>query len=54
MRSILDFEPSTYDEVVGQQCWKDAMMEDYESIMNNDVWEIVSRPNRKSIVTRGS
>ena len=29
MSSILDSKPSTYDEVVGQQCWKDAMMEEY-------------------------
>ena len=27
------------------------MIEEYESIMKNDVWEIVSRPDRKSIVT---
>ena len=49
--SILDSEPSTYDEAIGQQCWKDAMMEEYESIMKNDVWEIVPRPDGKSIVT---
>jgi hypothetical protein len=27
------------------------MMEEYESIMKNDVWEIVLRPQGKSIVT---
>ena len=26
-------------------------MEEYESIMKNDVWEIVSRPEGKSVVT---
>ena len=26
-------------------------MEEYESIMKNDVWEIVSRPNGKYVVT---
>ena len=51
MSSILDSEPSTYAEVASQQCWKDAMMEEYESIMKNDVWEIVSRPDGKSVVT---
>ena len=51
MSSILDSEPSTYDELVGQQCWKEAMMEEYESIMKNDVWEVVSRPDGKSVVT---
>ena len=51
MSNILDYEPSTYDEAAGQQCWKDAMMEEYESIVNNDVWEIVPRPDGKSVVT---
>jgi hypothetical protein len=34
-----------------QQVWKDAMMEEYQSIMKNDVWEIVLRPEGKSVVT---
>jgi hypothetical protein len=31
--------------------WKEAMMEEYQSIMKNDVWEIVPRPEGKSVVT---
>lgn len=27
------------------------MMEEYDSIMRNDVWEVVSRPVGKSVVT---
>jgi hypothetical protein len=27
------------------------MMEEYQSIMKNDVWYIVPRPKRKSVVT---
>jgi hypothetical protein len=27
--------------------WKEAMMEEYQSIMKNDVWEIVPRPKGK-------
>jgi hypothetical protein len=27
------------------------MMEEYQSIMKNDVWDIVPRPNGKSVVT---
>jgi hypothetical protein len=27
------------------------MMEEYNSIMNNDVWEVVPRPEGKSVVT---
>ena len=51
MSNIPDSEPSTYDVVVGQQYWKEAMMEEYESIMKNDVWEVVLRPDEKSEVT---
>jgi hypothetical protein len=31
--------------------WKDAMMEEYQSIMKNYVWDIVPRPERRSVVT---
>ena len=31
--------------------WKDAMIKEYRSIMKNDVWEVVSRPEKKSVVT---
>ena len=33
------------------QAWKDAMNEEYESIMKNDVWDVVPRPKDKSVVT---
>jgi hypothetical protein len=47
---IIDYEPSSYEEVAGQQVWKDSMMEEYQSIMKNDLWEIVSRPEGNSMV----
>ena len=31
--------------------WKDDMIKEYKSIMKNDVWDVVPRPNGKSIVT---
>ena len=31
--------------------WKDAMSEEYQSIMKNDVWDVVPRPEGKSVVT---
>ena len=43
MSHIIDANPSTYEEVVGQTICKDAMMEEYLSIMKNDVWEAVLR-----------
>jgi hypothetical protein len=37
MSNIIDSKPSSFEEAVGQQFWKDAMMEEYQSIMKNDV-----------------
>ena len=50
MSHIIDSEPTTYEDASRHQVWKDAMVEEYQSIMKNDVWEIVSRPEEKSIV----
>jgi hypothetical protein len=49
--SIRESKPSTFEEAAGRQVWRDAMMEEYNSIMKNDVWEIVPRPEGKSMVT---
>jgi hypothetical protein len=51
MSSIIDFDPSIFEEVVGQQVWRDAMMEEYRSIMKNDWWDIVLILERKYVVT---
>jgi hypothetical protein len=51
MSHIIDTEPSCYGEAAGQQVWKDAMTEEYQSILKNDVWDIVLRPEGKSVVT---
>jgi hypothetical protein len=52
MSSIIDSEPSSFEEATGQQVWKDAMMEEYRSIMKNDVWDIVPRPEGKFVYFR--
>ena len=31
--------------------WKDAMIEEYQSIMKNDVWDVVPKLEGKSVVT---
>ena len=51
MSHIIDAEPSSYEEAVGQSVWQDAMMEEYQSIMKNDVWDVVPRPKGKFVVT---
>lgn len=37
-------ETSTFREAAQHQVWVDAMVEEYSSIMTNDVWEVVPRP----------
>ena len=37
-------EPSSFEEAVDQRVWRDAMVEEYDSIMWNEVWEVVPRP----------
>ena len=43
-------EPSSFQEATQHQVWVDAMVEEYSSIMTNDVWELVPRPQEISIV----
>ena len=51
MTHIIDTEPSTYEEASRLQVWKDAMVEEHQSIMKNDVWEVVLRPEGKLVAT---
>jgi len=34
--------------------WRDAMVEEYTSLIKNDVWEVVPRPEGNSMVTSRS
>jgi hypothetical protein len=49
MSHIIHFKPSCYEEASSHPVWRDAMMEEYQSIMKNDVWDIVPRPEGKSV-----
>ena len=49
--SLSELEPTTFEEASKHQVWRDAMMEEYNSIMKNGVWEVVPRPEGKSVVT---
>ena len=50
MSHIIYYEPSSYEEVANQQVGRDAMMEEYQSIMKNDVWNVVLRPKGMFLV----
>jgi hypothetical protein len=51
MTKLLDEEPTTFEEAIQKGKWKEAMAEEHQSIVKNDVWEIVPRPKEKSMVT---
>ena len=48
---IIDKEPSNYEEETKKKEWKDAMIEEYQSIMKNDVLDVVLRPKGKLVLT---
>ena len=43
MSHIIDLDPTTYEDTYRHQVWKDAMEEEYQSTMKNDVSDIVLR-----------
>jgi len=50
MTKLIEAEPSTYEQAVKHREWRNAMQEEDQPIMKNDVWEIIPRPSDKSIV----
>ena len=54
MCDLIDKEPTCFEEASKQKEWVDFMVEEYQSIINNDVWEIVPRPKYKSVVSSKS
>ena len=47
----VETKPSSFEEVVQQPIWVDAMVEEYDSIVQNSVWDVVPRPKNKSVVS---
>ena len=43
-------EPSSFEEAVQQKIWVDAMVEEYDSIIENNAWEFFPRSVGKSVV----
>ena len=42
--------PSSFEEDVEEPAWVDAMVEEYDSIVRKNAWEIVPRLEGKSVV----
>jgi hypothetical protein len=51
MCDLLENKPTFFEEAIQKKEWADAMTKEYQSIIKNDVWEIVPRPNRKDVVS---
>lgn len=51
MTKLIEAKPSSYEDVTKHQEWRNAIQEEYQFIMKNDVLEIVPRPSDKLIVT---
>lgn len=49
-KNLIDFVPSSLVEALSQPVWVDAMLEEYDSIMKNSIWEVVLRLDIKSLV----
>ena len=47
----VETKPSSFEEAVQQPIWVDAMVEEYDSIVWNNVWDVVPRPENKSVVS---
>jgi hypothetical protein len=51
MCDLIEKEPTCFEEAIQKKEWVDAMTEEYQSIIKNDVWEVVPRPKFKDVVS---
>jgi hypothetical protein len=51
MCDLIKNEPTCFEEAIQKKEWVDAMTKEYQSIIKNDVWEIVPRPKNKDVVS---
>ena len=51
MCDLVDKEPICFEEAIKQKEWDDAMVDKYQSIIKNNVWEVVPRLKHKSLVS---
>ena len=50
MSRCFEIKPSSFEETVQQLVWVDSMVEEYDSIVCKNVWDVVPRPEDKSVV----
>ena len=50
MSKCIVIEPSSFEKSAQEPTWVDAMVEEYDSIVKNNAWEIVPSTIDKSVV----
>jgi hypothetical protein len=51
MCDLIEKEPTCFEEAIREKECTDAMTEEYQSIIKNNVWEIVPRSKTKDVVS---
>ena len=49
--NLIDEEPTCFEEASNKEEWMDSTIEEYQSILKNDVWEVVPRLKDKLVVS---
>lgn len=44
MIEVVETKPTSFEEEIEKHIWVDSMVEEYDSIVRNNVWEVVQRP----------
>jgi hypothetical protein len=50
MCDLIEKDPTCFEESIHKKEWADAMTEEYQSIIKNDVWETIPRLKSKDVV----
>jgi hypothetical protein len=48
---IIEEESTNYEEAAKKKVWKYDMIEEYQSILKNDVWDVIPRPRDKYVIS---
>ena len=51
MCDLLEEDPTFFEEAIQRKEWEDSMTKEYQSIIKNEVWEIVPRLKSKDVVS---
>ena len=47
---MVEYDPQTYEELVGDPRWKTAMKEEFSSLHKSNTWELVDLPLGRKLV----